>query len=170
MFPKLKWIHKTNGKVSKLQGIIWWNYYPLIIAFLPFFSWYLSRKMPELFPLTNETQPATAVGDRSLRSPWLSLWRVLRATAQSSSFSSPWMQLPAQESLARTHTRLTKTKLSRENMALVQFSCCVFKRTMQRSLKKKKKKQQQQAPILDLKSRIRPLCEAIFRLVLSCYY
>ena len=50
--------------------------------------------MPELVPLTNETPPATAVGDRPLRSPWPPLWRVLQATAQSSSFSSPWMQLP----------------------------------------------------------------------------
>lgn len=39
--------------------------------------------------------------------------------------------IPSLVSLARSHTRLIKTKLSTESRALVQFSCCVFKSIMQ---------------------------------------
>ena len=41
---------------SKLCGIILRNYYPLIIAPLPFLSLILSRKIPELLPLRKHSQ------------------------------------------------------------------------------------------------------------------
>lgn len=49
-------------------------------------------------------------------------------------------------------------------MALGQFPCCVFKSIVQRGFQKKL---QHEAPILDLKSRIKHLCEALLRLILS---
>lgn len=144
---------------SKLCGTILHNYYPLIIASLTFLSLILSRKIPELLPL-RKIQPTTAVAVRPLRSSWWSLWNILQATARSSSLSTPRLHFPvARGSLAKTHTRWTKTKLSRENMVLVQFSCCVFKSTMQQSSQKKKQSSSEHRRLilnLELSTSVRP--------------